>query len=317
MKDTSIRLIAFNTGLFILFYVVSLHYSALYIDTSGDPFHYQNFYDNLVGAEFSEFPYLQFRYTGSAEPAFGALMWVFAHFFERPTIIAIMNGFFAILLVKGLRHLNTHPFMIALVLSNYYWFVLLLAAERLKFAFLMLTLFFVAKGSKKLVFALLAPLFHVQTVIIYGVFITQRLADSFLQILRTRKIKWLPLFEIIAFISFVVFVGIWLQDRIAVKISSYSGASDNSIWKSLAMMLLSLTLTRERIKALLLFAPLIFLAYMLGGSRINMIAFLVLAYYAVTHRRGLNITGIAVFSYFSVKGFMFLNDITVHGTGYP
>ena len=98
-----------------------------------------------------------------------------------------------------LKKFNTHSFIIIVIITNYYFLVLLFAAERLKFAVLFALLYIlIYKARHSYLFILLSVLSHVQTLIIYLAYIFKELMIS------SRKVNYYLLVLLLFIIGFSI-----------------------------------------------------------------------------------------------------------------
>src|SRR5690606_38999651 len=107
----------------------------------GDPEHYTRFYNSLFGVHPRNWAALQRAQLGSAEPLYRYVIGAAAFFgIDRIQYISMWNGVLtASIGYVLLKHQSSIIFAV-LVFTNYYLMVILGSAERLKFAYIFLTL---------------------------------------------------------------------------------------------------------------------------------------------------------------------------------
>jgi hypothetical protein len=149
---------------FAAFYFISAELLSLF--KYGDQIAYRLFYDRLAGVPFEQVPIIQIATLGSAEPVYGILMWAGANIgFSKDGYLSFFNGFFAAALFILMRKYRVSPVVIALIFCNFYFLVLLTSAERLKFAYIFLTLAAIFSGRIRFIFGALAFISHFQTLL--------------------------------------------------------------------------------------------------------------------------------------------------------
>jgi hypothetical protein len=210
---------------------------------------------------------------------------------------------------------------VTLVFTNFYVFVLYFAAERLKFAFIFLLLSLVYSARKKIstLFALAAVFTHVQQMLIYAGLILSNALESVWYILRTYRVGSRHGLLVLAIGLAGGTLFFFLGDLILYKISYYSSRTQGvaaEIWKSLLLLFLTLLYSKERLRIFSLFAVLILASTVVGDGRVNLLSYFVFLYYALQHRRGVNI-GVALTSfYYGVKSIFFVINVLESGQGF-
>lgn len=140
----------------IIAFVISLYVLPYYV--LGDQEHYRGLYRNCFfdSISFESQFYCYQQSIGSSEPVYFFLVKLVQPFLDKDLFISIANTLMIYLIARltfreyaVVWHRNLFMF---LVLSNYYIIVLMLAAERLKFAFIFLLL--AAFFSKKVLQAI-------------------------------------------------------------------------------------------------------------------------------------------------------------------
>lgn len=145
-------------------FLLSIYLLSVYHD--GDLYFYRKFYDLLGGLPYSEVFYAQSFNTGSGEPIYGTLMWLAAQTgIDHDYFVATLNTILAYLIIKFLISNNSNYIFILLCFTNYYFFVLLTGAERLKVGFILMMIALSVKNSSlKYAVSLLTPLAHTQMI---------------------------------------------------------------------------------------------------------------------------------------------------------
>lgn len=294
-------------------YFFSLYYSHLYI--KGDQYFYSNFYEKASSASIDALPYLQFQQTGSAEPLYGILVWIGAGFIHKYYWISLFNSMFVVTLTYILNRRRISPFIFPLIFTNYYLFVLLFSAERLKFAILMGLLFIAIDNRWKYMFAVCAPLFHFQIILFAASFISGH-ASAIIKGAFRGVIKLSP-FLISAVLATGLGVLLFMfAGAIQGKVAAYKGAGFLGLIKISIFFLISMFFSRDRISTFLSFSILSAAILAFGEERVNIIGFLFMLTTLLTWNRGFNPLLVIFLLYYSYQGVDFLFKIAKYGTGY-
>lgn len=315
---TNATWLVFYVLTFVAIYFLSKYLLSYYI--YGDQFHYTNFYYAVRGASATDVPALQFSLTGSAEPFYGYMIWVASNAsIEKTSLISFFNGIFAVLTAATIRKLDGSIGLVAITFSNYYFIVLLTAAERLKFSYMLLCLAIMAGGFWGRVLFFSTPLIHLQSVLTIVTVVFSKLDDVTKNESRTgtwHKIKGLLGLSAVTFFGTIGFL--YFQQRILGKFESYSdlGAGIAGTLQISALAIASMFVARSKTEAILYFVPLILFAGVLGGSRVNMIGFLILFYLGLKDRRYFHPILLTLYSYFAYKSVGFVENILEFGVGF-
>lgn len=303
---------------FFAIYFLSEYLLSYYI--YGDQLHYTNFYFALRGASVGEVPVIQYSNTGSAEPFYGYMIWFASNAgIEKTPLMAGFNGLFAVLVAATVRKLGGSIALVAIIFSNYYFIVLITAAERLKFSYIAFCLAILAGGSLGKILFFSTPLIHLQSALTVASVGFSKFADVLAD--QRKGLKWdrikgliglsaLTVFALLAFLRF--------QERILGKFQSHSelGEGVASIFQISVLAAASVLISRKKIKAVLFFLPLVLSAAVLGGSRVNMIGFLILMYIGLINGRSLHPVLLALYIYFAYKSVGFIENILMFGVGF-
>lgn len=282
--------------------------------TEGDRRHYSQFYDAISHVELWEVPNIQRAHTGSGEPIYGAVMWLGARLaIPNQIYIGIANGLLCGLLAALLLRARAVFWMYPLVFSNFYLLVLLTSAERLKYAAIFILLGLLSGGTARAILFLAAPFTHVQTLVVYAAAAVGLLFDarSTVSILgRTRSRTSISIFAAIILIIFI-----WQHEYIIAKIAAYAD-SGGDIFVMLGITALTYLTFPNRINLVLSIGSLCIASFVLGGERINMMGYILYAYYCFTYNRG-NSPYLAVMSiYVSYKSIGYVQSIFSVGHGF-
>jgi len=313
-RKNAINYALITVVVFPVTFLFSLHFSNLYV--GGDQIFYHRFFDSLYGARISDIPYIQFANTGSGEPLYGLLSWIGSKLLPKNEWISIFNALLIIILFLSLEKANVSRILYPLFFSNYYIFVIMFSAERLKFGILFVLIAFIASFRWRVVAAGLSVLFHFQTIL----FLTGFLGIYFSRITKLAikgKANAYNLLAIATAFFALALVFRFFGNTIIAKVSNYSGDGFVELTKFMALFIVGLSVTKDKLTAVLTYLPLALATFILGGDRINMVTFIFTLYYTLSWNRGLNPVTIILLGYFSTRGISFLLNIVAYGSGYP
>lgn len=320
-KDRSITILVwriFYVLTFFAIYFLSEYLLSYY--KYGDQFHYINFYYALRGANFFEVPAIQYSNTGSVEPFYGYLIWLASNAgIEKTPLMSGFNGLFAVLVAATVRKLGGSIALVVMIFSNYYFIVLITAAERLKFSYIAFCLAILAGGFLGKIIFFSTPLIHFQSALT----IASVGFSKFSEVLADRRkgLNWdriKGLIGLSAATVFAFFTFLRFQERVLGKFQSYSelGEGVSGIFQISVVAAASVLIARKKIEAVFFFLPLVPAAAVLGGSRVNMIGFVILMYIGLINGRSLHPILLALYIYFAYKSVGFIENILTFGVGF-
>ncbi|MEF1308608.1 hypothetical protein QTO01_00670 [Vibrio mytili] len=261
---------------------------------------------------------------GASEPLYGFIVWVVSNLgIERDYFLALINGFFAVGLAYLGYKLNFKWYYILFLLLNYYIMVLMFSAERLKFGFLFLTLGLCAENKNiKNCFFLFSLLCHFQIIIIYICYGFYFILKEVKKVVFTSKISMgyllsLPLFFLL-FIAFCYFFYVPISTKLMIYLKD--GSDIGEYLKIIALMFSSLFIFKSKSdlsKFFVFIVPIVFLIGLIGGYRVNILAFFILVYIYARGSKGSNVILTFILVYFFIKAIVFVNNVLVYGTGFP
>lgn len=289
-----------------------------YLD--GDQAHYINFYNSTHMADAAVVPTLQMVFTGSAEPLFGYAIWFFSNLgLDKNTFIALSNALLTAVTGLALKKSGANPIIFLLIVTNFYFVVLLTAAERLKFSYLFMIAAFLLPPKGRLLFALLAPFFHFQTLINYASLLFGRFAEMRVQ--QFRKASTLvSLFLLLVIVAGGLFFTIEAYgDALTSKFQYYSGQATFhplQLAAVIALLIMAVTLG-VRIGVLIAYmVPIVICVAVLGPERTNMIGFVTIFFLATQNGKLMHPLFLLMLVYFSYKTVDYVNNILTVNTGF-
>tara|TARA_Y100000766_G_scaffold285516_1_gene309685 strand:- start:7188 stop:8132 length:945 start_codon:yes stop_codon:yes gene_type:complete len=297
---------------FLLTLLISLFISQYYI--SGDQYVYIDFYEASRGLSLAETYILQITALGSGDIGYSLVIWLFSDILEKNFLMSAANAFLAFILFKLLRK-NNYPIWFAVgVLLSFYIFVLFFAAERLKFAAIIVVVaFFYKSFFKRSLIILFASLFHAQALFVLALVIIYELTrNNFIS--NIFKFKNLIAF---VFISFTIFIFFILGFEIIVqKFNAYSSYEIFSLAKPTALGLLSIVFMRDKFFAVSSSFFFLLSCFILGTERIVMIQFIFVILFLDHNSKNQIFTLFLLFSYLFLKNIDFIYKIFICGEGF-
>ena len=298
----------------LVVFILSLIISPYYI--LGDQENYRKFYEEIPSLNFID-GFLHYSLSlSSKEPGYYTITWIFSRFLEKDLFISILNAILAFYSMQLLIKWRASIYVAAsIVLTNFYFYVLFFAAERLKVSVMFLTIALLyVNGPKFYFFSMLSIISHIQTLVVYVMLFFRETLIAFFRIITSSKINKLFLLALILLSLMLVL----MSDQIITKFKSYAltGFDIQVTYKMFIFYFMSLVYSRNKLETTILFIPLIIGVLMIGGTRINTFGYFVFLYYAVPINKGFNIGVVLTSVYFFIKNIIFVHDIIVNGHGW-
>lgn len=316
MKVRESRLYA--TILAIVAFFTSVFFLKRY--TKGDQEHYREFYSQCFydgAASWYEFFCYQ-NTLGSTEPVYFYLVKFFHDILEKDTLISLVNSllvyFICILIFKYYKKNWTRFVFIFFVFTNYYIVVLLLAAERLKFAFLFLAISLLLINTKRIVFTITSVLTHTQIALLVA-------PIYIMGILKNDMKLWKKIVISIVLLALSTIIFIVMRDHILSKFMAYRLEDDDSGTGFIGVLKTSIFIVLAFIstKKFQVFAaglPIVALSYFLGADRLGMLAFILYTATVIYYKGKADTILWIVMLYFSYKSISFILNVLNYGTGF-
>lgn len=295
-------------------YELSSHY--LY----GDQAHYRKFYSALAGTNLGEVLKLQGAMLGGIEPFFGYTIWLGSNLgVAKDVWISAFNTLLAALMIVSLRRFRAGALFIFLALTNYYFLVLVTAAERLKFSYIVLFLIILSSGWIKAALVLVAPMFHLQTLINYSSILAERLANiRFSRRVRRKTLILLPIIGSVGILAVLATLPTLLPS-ILLKATWYASKASSQlveILNLLGLLVIGTVIATHRARFILALAPILVLAAVLGPQRLNMIGVVVFFHFFLKEGKGNRPILLLILAYFSVRSIAYIDMVISQGTGF-
>jgi len=242
--------------------------------------------------------------------------WLGGHLaIEKNIFYALFNGLLAYLFLEYCNRNNVSVWIAVLVvLTNFYFFVLYFAAERLKIAFVFFFLSLVILNKRKLAFfsAFLSVLTHAQMAIIYSSMVFEKIFSPILN----GKVKKSSLIISIA-LSIPIFL---LFEHMSRKYLFYSAiAAEKGVTDLMRILMffgVAFYYAQNKKESVLIFAPIIIAVLLVGGDRVNMMGYFIFLYYALKYNRGINWGVLISSAYFTFATFQFIGNILARANGF-
>ncbi len=290
----------------------------------GDQASYRAFFDAVGSADISEVLTLSRNYIQTSEPGYAYLMYFFAKSqADKDFVVSILNSFFLLLVLLLLKRESdrTHTLFFAIILS-FYFLQLFFQIERLKVALIFVLLSLIVRNKFfVIIFASLAVLTHVQTIVLYTSFIfVLYFYPAIIGIYRrsTLNVSYLSMLTLALIISSLLGAVLW--DHISVKLYQY-GISFLIMDFAKAIVFVacvSLFLSGKYLTGYILHClpVLIFILIFSGGRLIIFIYFMSFYYLAISMRyKRFTYLGFSLFGiYFGLKGLVNLVYSINYGT---
>lgn len=282
--------------------------------TNGDLLYYRLFFDVASKISLERIPSFQNGLTGSYEPMFGLIFWVASRIISHDALVNSLNVILIVALVVFLQKNRASPVIYPMVIANYYVLVLFTGAERLKVAIVFLMLAILSRGLVRAALGLAAVLSHGSLIVIYASVIVRQVAAVVLS--GRRIVLWQTLISLGAGASVVLFSLSLYGSNFSQKVQSYASFSIESLINTLLISGVSVYMSVNRFATAAMFVPLISAAYIVGSTRITMIAFLVCFYIAVEVRRTQSLPFLCLMLYMSYKSIDFVRSVVLYGNGF-
>lgn len=302
-------------GLVLFIYQFSTIIFTVY--TNGDLTHYNYVYENVRHYNIVEAYTVYVKNIGSLELPHFLIIYYAGDLVSRENFVTISNLILVAVSYKAMRGFGANLYVAVLFLvSNFYFFVLYIPAERLKFALIILFLavIFLHKYRVKLGFfcIVLAVLTHISIAILLVPFIFKKALPIF---------KAEPIYAGVAVaISCVALYLSWPHLLSKYTSSSALGGEWDDIAKVFIMLCFSLACVPKRSENLVfVFFTFIWIGlcvFILGGSRINMFAFFFFMYFSLGYKNGLNIFVLSLMAYFCYASYFFVIRAIQYGDAF-
>lgn len=303
----------------LLVFIFSLFLSKFYV--AGDQFGYQKTYRLIEGLGLQDgFWMYEHNISGSE----------YVHFFlslvgsnlgiDKNFLMSLFNGMLAFLSFRLFEKWGV-DFRVAvlMVLTNFYMLVLYFAAERLKFGFLflVLSLLYSSKPWAFYSLAFLSIWSHFSMLLILAAI---WLAEFYSKL--SMKVKFQSKSFLLMFLVLLPPLGLFLYESNSIlwKLGSYIEGNTNltvmSFFPLGLLIVMTGIYTKNMYKSLLIFSPFLVGIAIVGGSRLNMLAYFIFLGFGLKINGGLNFGVLLTSAYFFYKSIGFVANVLNYGHGF-
>lgn len=308
-------------NIMVFFFVVTV-FSFTYILSSysiwGDHNLYRETYDSLHGLEFAEaFINYSLKLT-STEIVHFLITWIGSNAdIDHDILMAFFNAILAYYIFRLFSIWNVNIFISAFViLTNFYLVALYIDLMRLKFGFIFLVLSMVYP-KKSYYFAFLSIVSHSQMLIIYSVFVFKSFIFKVIDVVIKQKISKKSIFYLFVTLIVAIILYVIIGSQILSKVPEYYKERDVSVvLKSLLFCIVATFYSRNKVDTIFIFLPILIASFILGGERINIIAYCLFLFVVLRHNRGVNFAVIVSSLYYFYQSINYIVNLIERGNGY-
>ncbi|MCL5041538.1 MAG: hypothetical protein M1440_03540 [Gammaproteobacteria bacterium] len=317
-------MLSFRGGGFLLFvivfpsaYLFSLFLLGFYVN--GDQLHYRAFYEALGSASIREAFLLARAYIDAGEPLTILLLWSGSvSGIPKDQYISIFNAILVTQIVFVLNRYRAGLLVVMLIASNFYLVVLMTGAERLKFAYIALAAAVLFSGYVRLLFVMLSPLTHFQSLLFFPSFILARFYDEIKLLLSKGVFSKKSFFVFFAVFVFAFAFAFYLYPSLNKKAQAYFGMDRGGLelLSLVALTLVAALASKDWKRMIVLLLPCYPIIFLLGGERGNMVAVTIALWLLMVERRLNHPAVLVMLTYFSWKSVGFVRNIVLYGNGF-
>lgn len=287
----------------------------------GDQFYYNFLYSSLKDINLLKLLLGKAFEISRIEPLSGLILWLGSNLgIDKNLYISILNVVLVCSLYTFLkRNFVSWPF-IFLLLTNYYFVVLLTAAERLKISYLCIFLALIVISKKKSAFLfLITPLAHLQSFLYFpSVYIITNISKKFPIFLKDYLVSRKSIYLFFSSIILVLILLFFLRDPIFFKMETYFGMrfQISVFFRIIAIHAILIFLSKRKYLSFFVMLPFYPMIFFLGDERINMLVFSIFVYILIAEKRLHGFLVFLILSYFSIKTIFFIKKIIIYGNGF-
>ena len=300
----------------IVAFLISLELSQNFIN--GDQYFYHLFYERLYNKSIFDVYEITRESVSSREPLSGLVYWIGSNLnIEKNIYFSVINSFlFTGLLILLIKY-QVQWYVIILLQTNLYMFVLAFSAERLKLSYLVLIYAIIFLGNTKKTLLASAPFFHVQSLILYVSIFMRYVHDPLKNLMLNGIITKKNLVYLLVILPIILMlVYTFLGDYILYKLPNYLGTWLNNLWKFPILAGIAILAAKDKSKMASGLFILLIPTILLGASRVNMITFSYIFYSLMLERRLSHPIFVTLLIYFSLQSITFINNIYLYGDGF-
>jgi hypothetical protein len=301
----------------LVVYWLSIYISRLY--TTGDQITYRAVYEIVSGLSLVDAYELYNYKISNGEAAYFLLIWLGANLgLEKDVLMSCANAVLAAYALRLFRQWGAARWIsLLIVLTCSYFYVLYFAAERLKFGILFLVLAMLSSRSllRVAIYTVLSVGSHLSVAIIFVGGVASQLVAG-----KTPDRSGSRIPAGVAVFLMLCVLGLVEHDYLYRKVSEYISLHQPGYgdFVPLALLIgLSCYYSRRYLEVILVYSPLIVGVGLMGGSRLNMLAYFVFLYYGLQRNAGVNLGILATTSYLAYKSYVFVANVLEYGNAFP
>lgn len=290
-----------------------------YFYTGGDQVHYIKAYDRVYKLTFID-AYIRYNnLLSSQEFIHFILIWTLGEYAEKNLVMSFANGMFAYLATVIMLRLNANKWIVLLILVfSYYPLVLFLAAERLKFGFILfffsMMLYQSGKAKLALVAASISITAHIQLLISYASVLLVYLVETISTFIRKGVVDKKIIYIVILGGLSLYFMSGQIIDKFDAHVDGFALVD---LMKILVLFALILFYTpAQPSTAVVLFIPLFVVTILMGAERIIFFGYFIFLYYGLQVKGGVNVGVVITLLYGFYKTSLFLFSLYFYGHGF-
>ena len=239
---------------------------------------------------------------------------------EKDSAMALVNGLlgfcFATIILNYFKY---SPWLIIIIISNYYLLALFFTLERLKFGILFLVIGIIVNKKYILsnLFLLLSLMSHLSMIIPITVWMFSKYINKYAK----DNFNYINLIKLLTIVIFIILLARFYENQLLAKVEPYLLVKTNfeiieSSAKTLIFLLLSIFVHGKlSFIKLLIFTPLIVFSGIIEPARLNLFAFIFFIYFCYTAKNKIKAkyTLLFVLFYYSFTGYKYIDMIIFTG----
>lgn len=307
MSDIQLKVAGLLYALLIVFvtYVLRIYY------TEADAKVYNDFYESVREFDFVSGYEFYRNSIGSIEPMYYVLVFFSTNYIDREVFVLFANFVLSYFYFQAVYSLRLSFASKLLILFNYYFFVLLVPAERLKFSVMW---FMIALHNIRhpLVFVVISVLSHTQMLFVGYVYGYYKYFNASFLHGRWRKFSF-----ILGSVVFIYFLNSYFGEGVTSKLSEYTSVASSfeGILKPLAFFVICLLFIelKQKYNIIAVFVPLVVASFFVGSDRLTIFAFALLVFFFGRYENKSELPVFLILLYFVYKSYLFFDAAIING----
>lgn len=287
--------------------------------TGGDQEHYRKFYEEIQNASLTEAFRTAILILDGYEPVSIGVYWIGSTLnINKDIYISFLNSSLLGLATVFLIRSSSSKIFIFLFLTNYYTIVLMTGAERLKIAYIFLLIYAIAQFKGKKILLILASTSHFQTLILLVAQFIALISGRISRLLLHLKVKKTDLLLLPLTIGLATLFASIFFEGLHSKASAYisNEIKLTEIFQLTIITTIGIYCSTNKPRLLTISLSFIPFVLLLGGERVNMIAFTAILYTIIKENRQNNKLVYLLMTYLSIKSIPFISNIYLYNNGF-